>query len=403
MIESSPTSTVTGRGSVDTRRKLLVILEDRLTEHVLPEGGAVVVGRDRSADLVIDHQTLSRRHAKLTLSYHVTIEDEGSSNGTIVGGRRLAKGEVVLVAPGASIELGDALLVLRTTGGADVIGTSEGDASANDRSLERKLARIAKTQAAVVVAGESGVGKSFVAKRIHALSAQAAAPFIELRCQSALEVREAGAAVAAAHTGTLFLREPSALSRQVQVALANEIRAAGRSAPRMVTATTKDLSQLAEGDAFAADLLRHIATLTLVIPPLRARHRELPAIVQELAHAVAVENGRPAPLVSTDALAMLGRHTWPGNVHELRMVLTRAMLAGGRVLTASHFSFDLQPAAGAEAGTLSSAVSDAEHRRILEVLRECSGNQSRAAKMLGISRGTLISRLERYAIPRPRK
>jgi DNA-binding NtrC family response regulator len=402
MTDHTATSTLGRTTFADAKRKLLVFLGDSMTEHELPDTGTVLVGRDASMDIRIDHPTLSRRHAKLTLSYHVTIGDEGSRNGTIVGGRRLAQGEVVLVAPGASIEVGDALLVLRANQRADVLGTSEGDANSSGLSLERKLARIAKANVAVVVAGENGVGKRFVAERIHALSAPTVRPFVELRCHPSVEPAEIADVVRAAAGGTLFLREPSALGLEAQIALAK--RLAATSSVRTITSTTNDLGQLVKQDAFAPDLLQRLGPLSIVIPPLRARQGELASIVEEIVKTIAAEAGRPVPLVSADALAMLGRHTWPGNVRELKDAVTRAMLLGtGRVLTASHFSFEIDLAAGAKTGTLSSAVSDAEYRRILEVLRECSGNQSRAAKVLGISRGTLISRLERFGIPRPRK
>jgi DNA-binding NtrC family response regulator len=136
---------------------------------------------------------------------------------------------------------------------------------------------------------------------------------------------------------------------------------------------------------------------------LRARLRSLAGIADAIVASLAAEHGRPPPLISADALAVLEKHTWSGNVRELKNALTQAIVLGkGRVLTATHFSF-LTELASAVIATLSSAVSVAEHRRILEVLRECQGNQTRAAKKLGISRGTLISRLERYEIPRPRK
>lgn len=400
---SDRTATHAGSNSDDVKRKLLVFVDDSMTEHALPDTGTIVIGRDSSADIPIDHPTLSRKHAKLTLAYHVTVADEGSRNGTSVGGRRLAPGEVVLVAPGASIEVGAALLVLRVNERADVFATSEGDANAGERSFERKLERIARTRISIVIAGEVGAGKRFVAERIHALRAPNAGPFSELDCPLVPESSDLAATIRAAQGGTLFLKEPSALPLERQIALAKMI-AATPSSVRTITTTTKDLGKLVKKGAFAPQLFEQLGTLTLVVPPLRARQAELPHIVQAMVQSIAAEHGRPVPLVSSDALMMLGRHTWPRNIRELKDVVTRAMLLHkGRVLTASHFSFDVELAAGAATGDLASAVSDAEYRRILEVLRECDGNQSRAAKVLGVSRGTLISRLERYAIPRPRK
>lgn len=399
------TSTLTGNQGARRERTLVVVLGDHVAEHALPEAGVLVLGRDSSADVVIDHPTLSRKHAKLTISTHVTIEDAGSRNGTVLGGRKLGPGEIVLVAPGAAIEVGDAMLVLRTSnGGADLLGSSAGDESRDERrAFERKLARIAATEASVLVAGENGTGKTFIAERLHALSVRQRAPFVALRCHPAMQASEVLDAVRTAERGFLYVHEPSLLAAQVTAVLSRSI-AAAQGTLRTVTATTQDLARLTDQGTFPRDLLDQLATLSIVVPPLRARLRELPLIVEELVAAIAAAQGRPPPLVSADALTMLGRHTWPGNIRELKNALTHALTLGKqRVLTASQFSFVVAPAAGAAAGTLSSAVSDAEHRRILEVLRECSGNQTRAAKMLGVSRGTLISRLERYAIARPRK
>lgn len=395
MRDTTSSTRTAASASGESRRKLFVCIGSEATEHELPESGAVVIGRESPADIVIHHPTLSRRHAKLTVGDHVTVEDLGSRNGTVVGGRKLGPGQVVLVSAGSTIELGDALLVLRTgRGEADMLGTSEGGVSGAD-ALERKLGRIAKTDVFVVVAGESGAGKRFVAERIHALSARAAAPFIELRAHPALTVPEIAAAVAAARGGTLLLREPSELARGQQLALLNAIGAPG--ALRIVTATT---TELAASDAVLPELRTRLAELTIVVPPLRARIRELPAIVEAVVQSVAQEQGRPTPLVSADALTFLGRQPWPNNVRELRNAVTQAMVLGkGRVLTATHFAAETDATPGVGDRTLSTAVNDLEHRRIIEALRECRGNQSQAARMLGIARGTLISRLKLYAIP----
>jgi hypothetical protein len=142
----------------------------------------------------------------------------------------------------------------------------------------------------------------------------------------------------------------------------------------------------------------------VVVPPLHARLDELPRIADALVARIAAEHGRPVPLLSADALSAIAAHAWPGNVSELERVLTRAVLGAGRVLTRTHLGLDARERApGAGEGKLADAVEEAEHRRILEALRQCDGNQTRAAKLLGISRGTLLSRLERYGVPRPRK
>lgn len=404
----SEVSTLTGKGRDREHhgRVLLVVCDGRTTEHPLPESGVCVIGRGGSADIVIDHPTLSRSHAKLTIGAHVTVQDCGSRNGTLLNGKKLEATEVVLALPGSPIELGDALLILRSGARGDISPSASSDGTlGTGATLDRMIGRVADAEAPVLIVGEAGAGKMFVANQLHARSqSRRAGPFITLRCASLKDPRDISAAAIAARGGVLVVHEPSTLSLDAQLLLSATLDADGGSF-RTITITTRDLATLASRGAFMGELVHRLSVITLVVPALRARLRELPAIAETLVTQAAAENNRPAPLLSADALSALGRHAWPGNVRELKNALTRAVLLGsGRVLTAAHFDLDAaNQAAGAGAGTLSSAVSEAEHRRILEALRQCNGNQTRAAKMLGISRGTLISRLERYAVPRPRK
>jgi hypothetical protein len=146
-----------------------------------------------------------------------------------------------------------------------------------------------------------------------------------------------------------------------------------------------------------------LAAVRIEVPPLHSRLHELPRITDALVARISAEHGRAVPLVSADALSAIAAHAWPGHIAELERVLTRAVLAAGRILTRTHLGLDAKARApGGGEGKLADAVSEAEHRRILEALRQADGNQTRAAKLLGISRGTLISRLERYGVSRPR-
>jgi DNA-binding NtrC family response regulator len=174
---------------------------------------------------------------------------------------------------------------------------------------------------------------------------------------------------------------------------------------RTVTLTARDLSAAAQRDELDVALFHRLAGVSVVVPPLRARVGDLAGLADAMLAELAAEHGRPRMLLSADALSVLARHTWPGNLRELRNALSSAVLLGkSRVLTGAQFDLGgAVPAAGASGGSLSAVVDEAEHRRILDALRHCNGNQTRAAKTLGISRGTLINRLERFGVPRPRK
>jgi len=399
---SDPQSTRSGRRQRgDLRQTLLVFVNGTTTEHPLPQSGTILIGRGRTADLVIDHPSLSRAHARLTVGAHLTIEDCGSRNGTFLAGRALAPNTSALVAAGSAIELGDVVLVIRATEtGPDLLASS-----APGGSLDRVVAQVAASTLPVFILGEIGAGKSHLAQRIHERSGPPGRPFVVLRAANVGGASEIAGAVASARGGTLLVHEPSALDRAGQTTLLRCLGAPSDGGPiRIVTATSRDLAQLAERGAFSVDLLTRLSGVTIVVPPLRARLAELPALVDAILVALAAQQQRPPLLLSADALAALGRHTWPGNVRELDAVLARAaVLTKSRVLTAAHFDLEAGHEQDEAAGTLSSAVSEVERRRILDALRECNGNQTRAAKLLGISRGTLISRLNRYAVPRPRK
>jgi DNA-binding NtrC family response regulator len=258
----------------------------------------------------------------------VSIEDLGSRNGTRVSGRAIAPNEAVLVAPGTPIEAGDAVIYVRAGAGE------------SEDPLDRLLAGTAN----VVIRGERGAGKTYLAQLFH-----------------------------------------------------------GAAPERTVVVDGGAMPDAVRGRIVAVDQAPPNA-ITVTVPPLRQRLAALPKLVDAVVARIAAENNVAAPLVSADALSAIAAHAWPGNMTELVQVLTRAVLLGGRVLTRTHLALDpQQKAAGAGEGSLSSAVEEAEHRRILEALRQADGNQTRAAKLLGISRGTLLSRLERYGVPRPRK
>ena len=384
---------------------LLVMCGTSAREHELPASGTVVIGRGRDAGVVIDHPTLSRAHAKLTLGPHVTISDCGSRNGTVVGGRPLRAGVAVLLAPGVTIELGDALLVLRGVreGSPDLLA-STGTSRDGLPSVDRTIQRIAKSQVAVLLVGEPGTGKAYLATRLHAASPRASSPLVTLAASPSTSAEAIEQATFSARAGTLVVREPTLFSSDVQSALRALLSRAGAKV-RTVTLTAHDLFAATAAGELDRALFDVLAGVSIVVPPLRARVGDLAVIADALLTELTAEHGRPRMLLSTDALSALARHTWPGNLRELKNVLTTALLVGkGRILTAAHLDVGGSwHAAGVSGGSLSAVVDEAEHRRILEALRSCNGNQTRAAKALGISRGTLITRLNRFGVPRPRK
>jgi DNA-binding NtrC family response regulator len=308
--------------------------------------------------------------------------------------------------------------------------------------------RIAIGNINVLLLGETGAGKEVVAEAIHARSPRRARPLLRLNCAALSEPlleaelfgHERGAFTGAshakdglletAHGGTVLLDEAADMPLSVQAKLLRVIetgqltRVGGVHARhvdvRFVSATNKEPRSEIEQGRLRQDLFFRLAGVEVRVPPLRER----PLDVEPLAHAflarVCAELGRAAPSFAPEALSILRGYAWPGNVRELKNVVERAaLLCSGPFITPEHFplaemgaTLEARATHGASFGPASAAPTqrppppddeDHERARILAVLGECAGNQSRAAKRLGIARSTLVARLDSYGVPRPRK
>jgi DNA-binding NtrC family response regulator len=164
---------------------------------------------------------------------------------------------------------------------------------------------------------------------------------------------------------------------------------------RFVAATHHDLLALCERGAFRKDLFYRLAGFVLEVPPLRERRDRIAGLAARFLAEAAASSGTAAPALTAAAADRLSSHAWPGNVRELRNVVERArILASGSEVRPEHLFFD---APGASA-----PPADDERARILAALEACAGNQTRAARMLGMSRTTFVQRLIYHDLPRPR-
>jgi DNA-binding NtrC family response regulator len=288
--------------------------------------------------------------------------------------------------------------------------------------------RVARSKLSVLILGETGVGKDVLARAIHDRSPRSARAFVPINCaalppslvEAELFGHERGAFTGAdrsrigllehADGGTVFLDELGELPLATQAKLLRVIEdqvvtPVGRGASRkidvrFIAATNRDLERQIRTGGFRGDLFFRLGAVVLTVPPLRERPSEIPALARRaLADATAGE--RPSPILDAEAIAYLGRQPWPGNIRELRNVIARAVLFSDM---ATVREADVRAALEC---SLSGAVdaapepADDERSRIVSTLRSCGGNQTRAAVLLGISRGTLIERLKRHGIPRP--
>ncbi|HEY6033166.1 MAG TPA: sigma 54-interacting transcriptional regulator, partial [Kofleriaceae bacterium] len=178
---------------------------------------------------------------------------------------------------------------------------------------------------------------------------------------------------------------------------------------RIVSATNRDLDADVRANTFRRDLLYRLNGFSILIPPLRERIEEILPLAGKFATAIAARSGRPVPRITDAAIAMLRSYSWPGNVRELRNVIERAMvLATGNTIDTRDLPEERMRASSdvpAEPQTVAhhETIDSVEKQKILAALETCAGNQTHAANLLGISRRTLINKMEKFALPRPRK
>jgi len=298
------------------------------------------------------------------------------------------------------------------------------------------IAQIAPTSATVLVTGESGTGKELVARAIHAQSPRARRPFVAVNVaalpdalvESELFGHEKGAFTGAlaqkpgrfelAHSGTLFLDEIGSLRLDLQTKLLRALQqreierlGGGRTVRvdvRVVAATNVNLRQAVRERRFREDLYYRLNVVPIAVPPLRERRDDIPLLVDHFLAKYAREFNRDVRGVSAGALEVLARYDWPGNVREMENIIQRSVvLAGGPVLQLQDLPLDLAlPETGARLGEdtglpLREAREQFERQYVLRVLERVGWNQSRAARVLGLHRNTLLSKLGAWGIRRP--
>ena len=430
-------------------RVLLVIDGAALQVVPLPGAGTLTIGRASKCDVVIDSGSVSRHHANLLLAPEVGIEDVGSSNGTTVDGTRLAPNTATKLTIGVPFLVGAVTVMVQNRAGSRRETAAK---SSQLAALEQSAARIAIGRLAVMIVGETGVGKERFAERIHEMSPRRPASFVRINCSAIseplLEAELFGSdqtgkpgMLEAADGGTAFLSDVDQLPEALQQKLLRvfedtAVRRIGSARARAVdirfiSSTSKDLQAEVEANRFRRDLFFRIAGATFTIPPLRDRKDEVIPLAEQFVASAAGPIGRSFTL-SDDAKQWLSSHDWPGNIRELRNACERAvLLATGPVIELHHLTVGfptegdpqkrppgqrfrssptIPPPMGISAPTAAdmptqvrATVAELEKQRILEALERCAGNQTRAAEMLGISRRTLINRLDEYGIARPRK
>jgi transcriptional regulator with PAS, ATPase and Fis domain len=464
--ERTLTSIEDSTGAAGAGGQLLVVGGGQVFTFALPATGDVVIGRSPECEVAIDHRKLSRRHAILRLGPTPTVQDLGSTNGTRVARVLIHGGEPVPLPPGESFQIGPfSLLVVpgrrvgesgQRTGGAEVLTVQDPTAGGAPSFVHH----IAAADLSVLVLGETGVGKELLAETLHSLSGRKG-PLLRINCaalsegllESELFGHEKGSftgAVAAkagllesAAGGTVFLDEIGEMPIGMQAKLlraleAREVLRVGGLKPvpldvRFIAATNRDLQARVAEREFRADLYYRLDGVTLLIPPLRERRGQIAPLAMRFLGDVYLRQGQARSVrISAGALQLLQSYAWPGNVRELKAVIERAaVLARGDEISTQHLQLGARgnptdpyrttlsppleaaaPPASVDNPPVSPAAQTdpnlspaeiAERGRIVEALDACAGNQTRAAKLLGVSRATLVTKIAIYRIPRPRK
>jgi Nif-specific regulatory protein len=301
-----------------------------------------------------------------------------------------------------------------------------------------RAAKVAPTETTVLITGESGTGKELVARAMHHASLRADGPLVAINCaalpdtllESELFGHERGAFTGAdrlkrgrfelAAGGTLFLDEIAELSQGVQAKLLRVLqerefeRVGGtttlRADVRLIAATNRNLERAVETGRFREDLYYRLNVFSVHLPPLRERGDDVLLLADHFVRDLGMRIGRGEPGLSRDAREALLAHPWPGNIRELQNAVERALImSDGGLLSAAQLGLvprrerdaegaALSAAPGPQAHAFGHSLAEWEKQIVLDVLKKAKGNKSRAARLLGLTRSQLYTRLKRFGL-----
>jgi transcriptional regulator with GAF, ATPase, and Fis domain len=298
-------------------------------------------------------------------------------------------------------------------------------------SVLEEVERVSPTDSTVLIQGETGTGKELIARAIHNISSRCGRSFIRLNCaaipldllESELFGHEKGAFTGAiaqkvgrfelADKGTLFLDEvgdipPALQPKLLRVLQEQEFERLGSTRThqvdvRLVAATNRNLMDMVNRGEFRSDLYYRLNVFPVLLPPLRARREDIPALVTHFAEIFGRRMGRAIEHIPAETMSALSSYHWPGNIRELQNLIERAVILSNDGVLPNPL-----PAAGAEAVAISpgaTTLRDSERTLILntlEALHWVIGGPKGAAARLGLKRTTLIHKMQKLGISRPR-
>ncbi len=402
-----------GGALVLRRMRIRVVTGPDRGAEVLLEGGTLVIGSHVDAGLRLSDPTVSRYHAEVALlAEGVRVRDLRSTNGTFVGESRI---ESAVVTAGTELRFGRTRVELLP---ADVpapdvpserarFGGLVG-ASPAMRRLFGVLERVAPTNAPLLIEGEAGVGKSEAARAVHDASARASATYAALDLGVATRAGDVALTFDAAEGGTLLLDRVDEASAAVAAELvaALERRERGEIDVRPIASSRSDLRARVEAGVTRRDLYFHLASVRVVIPPLRERKEDLPRLVRDITDSL----GYRAFSLSPAELAPLRANDFPGNVRELRRLIEQTLLVASASAPSGPDAAEAPRLAPSDAwvtqdfGSLpfkeakERLVEGFERQYVAELLERHDGNLSRAASDAGLDRNYLARLAKKHGL-----
>jgi two-component system, NtrC family, response regulator HydG len=302
-------------------------------------------------------------------------------------------------------------------------------ASASMQQVFDLISNASMSEAPTIICGESGTGKELVAKAIHEIGGRKDKPFIKVNCaalnESLLESELFGhvkGAFTGAHKtregrfeaargGDIFLDEIGDLPLSTQVKLLRVleekvVERVGDNQPihtdvRIISATNQDLKQLVNQGSFREDFYYRINVIPIYVPPLRERIGDIPILAASFFQRLKVKSGKDIQELSPEALGLLIQHSWPGNVRELKSAFEYAFVScNGKIILPQHLPFErIKGRSAGKAECLPSEnLETIKKQRLIDALRQTSGNQSQAARILGISRTSVWNQVKKFNV-----
>jgi len=425
-----PTSIIdfdVGQKIISTQKFLLTITPSGEKPYITTTAKLdLVFGTMPSCDIPVEDSFVSRRHCRLWFENNeIFLMDLNSTNGTYINGKKAEKNAAPLE---SSFKIGKTVVCYKFEKEKEQLKPSKknslGPMVGNSLAMRETFAlieKVASSDVTILITGESGTGKDLVAQLLHEMSCRSNKQLVSVNCgalpasiiESQLFGHERGSFTGAtermvglfeqANGGTLFLDEIGEMPFELQTRLlrvleTKKIRRLGGKNDidvdfRLVAATNKELQPMVNSNRFRQDLFYRLYVVPIELKPLRERSDDVKLLCEKFLQEM-TPKGKHVEL-SKETMRKLKEHTWPGNVRELKNVIQRSIvLANSNIIEADEISF--APLESEKTSEYSLEIK--EKNAIVDALRANKGNQSKAARDLGIARTTISSKILRYRI-----